>query len=112
MKYYSEKLEKVFDTPEALEDAEFKAKEEENLAKIKAERAAAQAKEEKEKKAAERKQMAGEIEEARQAMVKAQKEYREKIDAFVKKYHTYHYSTSDVNEIPTLFSSLFDKFWF
>lgn len=111
MKYYSEKLKKFYDTPEACEDAEFKAKEQENRDKILAERKAAEEKEKKEKAAAERKQMAGEIEEARQTMIAAQKAYQEKIKAFVDKYHSYHFSTTNVDEIPTLFD-LFDKFWF
>ena len=110
MKYYSEKLKRFYDTADACQKAEFEAKEQENRDKILAERKAAELKEKKEKEAAERKQMAGEVELARQEMVKAQKAYKEKVDAFVKKYHTYHFSTTKVDDIPTLFD-LFDRFW-
>lgn len=111
IKIYSDKTKKYYDSIEDAEQAEFEAKEQENRDKILAERKAAELKEKKEKEAAERKQMAGEIEEARQAMITAQKAYQEKIKAFVDKYHSYHFSTNKVDEIPTLFD-LFDKFWF
>ena len=86
-------------------------KEEENRAKILADRKAEQEKAQKEKALALRKAMAGEIEEARQAMLKAQKEYREKIEAFVKKYGSYHYSSKNFDDIPYLFTDFFDKFF-
>lgn len=108
MKYYSEKLNKVFDTPEACEDAEFKEKEKENLEKIQKERELALAKEKKEKEIAERKAMAEEVDVARKALNEAQKAYKEKLDAFIDKYHTYHFSTSNPEEIPTLFD-IFDR---
>lgn len=105
MKYYSEQLGRVFDTVEELEKAETKRKAEEVAAKIKAEREKA----EKEKKAAERKSRAAEVEEARKNMVAAQKKYRELMEAFVRDYKSYHFSTTDVNDFPTLFN-LFDLF--
>ena len=108
MKYYGERTNKLYDTAEACEKAEFEAKEKENLAKIQKERALAEAKAKKEKDAAERKAMAEEVEVARKAMVDAQKAYREKLDAFINKYHTYHFSTSNPDEIPTLFD-VFDR---
>lgn len=111
MKYYSDKLDKFFGTEKECLEAEFKAKEQENRDKILAERKAAELKEKKEKEAAERKAMAGEVELARQEMVKAQKAYREKIEGFVKKYGSYHYTSKNFDDIPTLFD-LFDKFWF
>ena len=110
MKYYGEKTNKLYDTADECQKAEFEAKEEENRQKILAERKAAELKEKKEKAAAERKALAAEVEEARKTMVAAQKAYKEKLSAFVDKYHTYHYSTTDVNEIPSLFD-LFDKFF-
>ena len=110
MKYYGEKTNKLYDTADECQKAEFEAKEEENRQKILAERKAAELKEKKEKATAERKAMAAEVEEARKTMVAAQKAYKEKLSAFVDKYHTYHYSTTDVNEIPSLFD-LFDKFF-
>ena len=111
IKIYSDKTNKYYDTVQAAEEAEFKAKEQENRDKILAERKAAELKEKKEKEAAERKAMAGEVELARQEMVKAQKAYREKIEGFVKKYGSYHYTSKNFDDIPTLFD-LFDKFWF
>ena len=117
MKYYSEKLNKFYDTPVDCEKAEFEAKEKENLEKIKKERELALVKEQKEKAAAERKALAAEVDEARKAYSDAcktcsvaQKAYKEKLSAFVDKYHTYHYSTSDPSEVPTLFD-IFDKFF-
>ena len=108
MKYYSEKLNKVFNTEQECMDAEFKAKEKENLEKIEKERALAAAKEKKEKEMAERKALAAEVDTARKALTEAQKNYHDKLSAFVDKYHTYHYSTSNPDEIPTLFD-LFNK---
>jgi hypothetical protein len=55
MKYYSERLNKFYNTADECERAEFEAKEKENLEKIKKEREAALAKEKKEKAVAERK---------------------------------------------------------
>ena len=114
MKFYSEKLNKLFESAEACQQAEFKAKEEENRQRVLAERKAAEEKEKKEKEAAERKTMAAEIEEARKIMLEvqknckeqidaAQKAYRDKVNAFVKKYGSYHWSSNSADDIPTLF---------
>lgn len=108
MKFYSEKLNKVFDTAEACQRAEFEAKEKENLEKIQKEKALREAKEQKEKEAAERKAMADKVEAARKEMVKAQNAYKEALNAFVEKYHTYHFSSSNPADIPTLFD-IFDN---
>ena len=108
MKYYSEKLNKFYDSAEACQKEEFEAKEKENLAKIKKEREEAEAKAKKEKAAEERKAFAKEVEDARKAYYDAQKNYREKLQGFCKKYGTYHYSTDNVEEIPSLFD-WFDK---
>lgn len=110
MRYYSDKTQKFYATEKECLEAEVEAKKAENLARIEKERQERELKEKKEKDAAERKAMAAEIEEARKAMVAAQKAYSEKLQAFVNRWHTYHYTTSDVNEIPSLFS-LFDKFF-
>ena len=106
MKFYSEKLNKLFDSQAECEKAEFQAKEQENREKILAERKAAELKAQKEKEAAERKAMAAQVEEARKNMVTAQKAYREAIDAFTKKYGSYHYTSHSVDDIPTLFNIL------
>ena len=98
MKYLSEELNRTFDTEEACLAAEADAR-------------SARAKEEEKRKAVqeERKAMAAEVEEARKVMTAAQHTYYEKLDAFIKKYKSYHYTSTDVNDIPTLFD-FFDKF--
>ena len=106
MKYYSEKLNRLFETQADCEKAEFEAKEAENREKILAERKAAEVRAQKEKEAAERKAMAAEVETARKNMVAAQKAYKEAIEAFTKKYGSYHYTSHSVDDIPTLFDIL------
>lgn len=106
MKYFSEKLNKVFDTPEACQRAEFEAKEKENIEKIKKEKALREAKERKEKELAERKAMADRVETARKAYLEAQKAYSTELEAFCKKYGTYHYTVTDAEEVPSLFNAL------
>lgn len=81
MKYYSEKLDKMFDTEVALKVAEKEVDEQEK--KAKAEAAA---------KAAERKNRATEVEDARKAMTDAQKRYRTLLEKFCEDYGTYHCS--------------------
>lgn len=103
MKYYSEKLNKFYDTADACEKAEFEAKEKENLEKIKRERELAAAKEKKEKELAERKELASKVDEARKNYLAAQKTYREELEGFCKKYGTYHYTVENGEEIPSLF---------
>ena len=49
MKYYSEKLNKFYDSADACQRAEFEAKEKENLAKIENERKERELKEKKDK---------------------------------------------------------------
>lgn len=105
MKYFSERLNKIFNTQAECEMAEFEAKEAENREKILAERKAAEAKAQKEKEAAERKMMAAEVDEAYKAMTAAQNAYRTKLEAFVKKYGTYHTSLT-TKDIPSLFDIL------
>lgn len=103
VRYYSDRLNRFFNTVEEANKAEFEAKEKENLDKIKKEREEALAKEKKEKDAAERKAAAEKVEKARKEMIVAQKAYKDALSEFVDKYHTYHFSTSDPNEVPTLF---------
>ena len=73
---------------------------------------AKQEKEEYEKKrqAAERKAAAEKVEAARKAMNEAQSNYKKEMEAFCKKYGTYHYSSKNVNDIPTLFNDIFNIF--
>lgn len=103
MKYYSEKLNKVFDTERECMEAEFKVKEQENLARIQKEKALREEKEKKEALATERKAMADKVETARKAYLEAQKAYRNELEAFCKKYGTYHYTVTDADEVPSLF---------
>lgn len=107
MKYYSEKLNKVFDSEKECLDAEFKAKEEENRQKVLKERAEAEAKAKKEKETAERKAAADRVDAARKAMIEAQSNYRKELENFISKYKTYHFTTTNVKDVPTLFD-LFD----
>ena len=108
MKYYSEKLNKFYDTADACQKAEFEAKEKENLEKIKKERELALAKEQKEKALAERKAAAETVESARKAFNEARKGYYDELNKFCQKYGTYHYTTDGKDEIPSLFD-LFDN---
>ena len=103
LKYYSDKTNKFYDTAEEANRAEFELKEKENLEKIKKEREAALAKEKKEKAMAERKAAAEKVDAARKAYLEAQKAYRTELEGFCKTYGTYHYSTDNVEEIPSLF---------
>ena len=108
IKIYSDKTQKFYNSVEEANRAEFELKEKENREKIQKERELALAKEKKEKEVAERKAMAEEVDAARKAMIEAQKTYKDKLSAFVNKYHTYHYSTSNPDEVPTLFD-IFDN---
>ena len=99
MKYYSEKTKKLYDTVELLNQAEFELKEAENREKIRKEREARR----KSELADQRKARAAEVEEARKTMVAAQKAYREKLEAFIKDYNSYHYTSTSIDDIPTLF---------
>lgn len=110
MKYYGERTQRLYDTAGECQQAEFKAKEQENREKILAERKAAEAKEKKKKEASKRKARAAEVEAARKTMVEAQKAYKDKLESFIKTYSTYHFSSTDINDFPTLFNFFSD--WF
>lgn len=121
MKYYGEHTQKLYDTIEACQKAEQEAIQAENRERILRERKAAEEKEKKEKEAAERKAMAAEVEAARKAMLEvqknckeqidaAQKVYQDKINAFVKKYGSYHWSSNSADDVPVLFD-IFNPFF-
>ena len=110
LKYYSEKLNKFYDSAEECQHAEFEAKEAENRVKIQKEREERELKEKKEKALAERKTDAENVENARKAYFDAQKKYHEELKKFIGKYGTYHYSTRNPNEVPTLFDFVNDLF--
>lgn len=97
MKYYSDTLDKVFDT------------ERECLAAEKQYLAAQAEKEEKEKQMKEERAVAAKrVEAAQKAMNEAQSNYRKELEEFCKKYGTYHYSTNSFDDVPHLFSTIFD----
>lgn len=100
MLYYSEITKKNYKTSDEC----IKAEEEALNAQVKA-------KQEKERIAAERKTRAAEVEEARKNMITAQNKYKEVLEAFVKTYGSYHYSTTNTKDIPTLFD-IFNPFLF
>lgn len=108
IKIYSDKTNKFYDSVEDANRAEFELKEKENLAKIEKERKERELKEKKEKLAAERKEAAEKVENARKAFNEARKAYHTELEAFCKKYGTYHYTTDGKDEVPSLFD-LFDN---
>lgn len=112
IKVFSDRTGKFYNTVDEANRAEFELKEKENLAKIENERKERELKEKKDKEAAERKAAAEKVEAARKAMVKAQSDYQAVLSEFVNKYHTYHYSTDNANEVPLLFSIFNDIFKF
>lgn len=106
MKYFSEKLNKFYDTAEDCQRAEFAAKEQENLAKIQKEKALREEKERKEALAVERKADAEKVEAARKEMEKANKAYKDALSEFIDKHGAYHFTTSNPDEIPSLLDIL------
>lgn len=95
MQYYSEKLQKLYNTAEECEAAE----------KEQAERIAAE-KAKKEKLANERKMRAKEVEEALDEVRKAREHYDEVLKKFCKDYGTYHFSWSSDETFPSIFDFL------
>ena len=108
IRVYSDKTKQFYNTVEEANQAEFELKEKENLEKIQKERELALAKEKKEKALAERKAAAEKVETARRAFNDARKAYHNELEAFCKKYGTYHYTTDGKEDVPSLFD-LFDN---
>lgn len=81
MKYYSEKLNYLYDTEEALKKAEAEKEAKEREAKQKSE-----------KLSAERKAAAQIVDQKRKAAWDAYKEYHDSLSDFCSKYNSYHYS--------------------
>ena len=106
IKIYSDKTNKFYNSVEEANRAEFELKEKENLEKIQKEREAALAKQKKEQAIAERKVAAEKVDAVRQEYLKAQKAYHEELNKFCQKYGTYHYSTKNADEVPSLFDFL------
>ena len=106
IKVYSDRTNKFYNSVEEANRAEFELKEKENLEKIQKEREAALAKQKKEQAIAERKAAAEKVDAVRQEYLKAQKAYHEELSKFCQKYGTYHYSTKNADEVPSLFDFL------
>ena len=112
MKIYSEKTNKEYATVEECLKAEkaFDEKVAADKAKKEAEQKALVAK--KEAALAERKAAANIVEEKRQALVAAQKAYREELSKFCDKFGAYHYSIKGHGDsIFDLFDDIFKSFW-
>ena len=101
MKYYSEKINKYYDSEEECLSAEKDY--EEKLAVEKAK---------KEELVATRKARATEIEEAYKAILAARKHYNELMDKFVKDYGSFHMTIRTGDDNPfNLFDKYFKFFW-
>ncbi len=105
---YSDYTQQFYDSIEDATKAEAALAQEQKNKQLAAEQKAAAEKAQKEKEAAERKAAAAKVEEARKAMVAAQTEYRKLLEDFVKKYKSYHYTTTSIQDIPTLFNFISD----
>lgn len=108
IKVYSDKTKQFYNTVDEANRAEFELKEKENLALIEKQRKERELKEKKEKTIAERKAAAEKVEAARKAFNEARKAYHAELEAFCKKYGTYHYTTDGKEDVPSLFD-LFDN---
>lgn len=92
--------EKEYDERIAKEKAEKEAKEKALVAK-------------KEAALAERKEAASKVEEKRQALIAAQKAYKDELTKFCSKFGAYHYTVKGNDESWfNLFDNFFDNFWF
>lgn len=101
MKYYSENTRKFYDSEQECAQAEI-----EYSKKLAAEKA------KKEELSNARKARANEVEEAYKAILEAQKVYREKLNAFMKDYGSFHMTLRTGEDNPfNLFESFFDRFW-
>ena len=112
MKIYSEKTNREYATVEECLNAEKEYDKAMAEKKAAEEKALAEAKARQEALVANRKERATEVEDAYKAILEAQKVYREKLDAFVKDYGSFHMTikTGDSNPFD-LFNGFFDHFW-
>lgn len=100
MKYVSEITKKAYDSEKECLAAEKEFKEKQEAAKAK-----------KEKIAAERTARAKEVEEAYKVAVNASNAYREKLNAFIKDYGSYHMTYSNTRDLVNdVFESVFRFF--
>lgn len=112
IKVYSDRTGKFYNTVDEANRAEFELKEKENLARIEKERKERELKEQKDKEAAERKVAAEKVDAAFKALIAAKKAYGEELQAFCKKYGTYHFTTDGKDNIPSLFDFFDNLFQF
>ena len=113
MKILSEKTGKEYPNVELCLAAEKEYDEKVAQEKAAQEKALAEAKAKKEQLAAVRKDRAAEVENAYKAILEAQKIYREKLDAFVKDYGSFHMTINTGEGNPfNLFHNFFENFWF
>ncbi len=83
------------------------------VAKKVEEKALAERKAKNEAMIAERKNAAAKVEEKRQALIEAQKAYKEELSKFCSKYGAYHYTVKGGEDSWfNLFDNFFDNFWF
>lgn len=101
MKIYSEKTNKEYKTVDECLAAEKVF--DDKLALEKAKKA---------ELASQRKARAAEVEEAYGAIIKAQKAYREKLNAFVKDYGSFHMTVKTGEDNPFNMFDWFKDFWF
>ena len=110
IKIYSDKTNKYYPTVEEANKAEAALIEKEKIEQAMRAQKEKEAQAKREKLANERKERAAAVEADRKAMVAAQKKYRDSLDAFVKDYGTYHFSTASVDDFPTLFDTMLSFF--
>ena len=99
MKFYSELINKVYDTEKDCMKAEQEYKQALEAKKREEETKKLAEKKKQEKRAA----AAKNVEAKREAMISAQREYREEIEKFCKEYGSYHFTTNSFDGIPHLF---------
>ena len=99
MKFYSEKLNKMFDSQEACAEAE--AAHDKRIAEAEAKKKAL---------AEDRAKRAKEVESAYEAAVTARENYQKILDSFIKDYGSFHMTVKTGENNPfNLFDSLFDS---
>ena len=99
MKFYSELINKVYDTEKDCIKAEQEYKQALEAKKREEEMKKLAEKKKQEKRAA----AAKNVEAKREAMTNAQREYREELEKFCKEYGSYHFTTNSFDGIPHLF---------
>ena len=101
MKIYSEKTNKEYKSVADCLAAEKAYDEEKAMEKAK-----------KEELTAKRKERAAEVDDAFKAILDAKKVYKEKLDAFIKDYNSFHMTLKTGEDNPfNLFDTFFDRFW-